>query len=111
MGIKEELWITRFTGTEIKTGRNSQIRTILNEAINSSFGGVVTFRKWARYCTVNDKMKGFTKEEIPFRPTKDGLSFSSGMIPQIITELQKIYDYALENDMIKYDPSITELKK
>ena len=103
-------WINVVSGSEIKTGVNSQIRTAMVESVGNKIMSILVIRKWAKYCTVADKMAGFNKDDVPFRPTKDGVSFSASFIPQVIADLQKIYDCAIENGMAKYDPSLSAVE-
>lgn len=98
-------WRNVFEGREISTGDNSEVRTALVETTDLNVTGVVTIRKWAKYTTTDDKERGLSKDDVPFRPTRDGLSFPASVIPEIIQDLQKIHDLALEKGVVNFVPA------
>jgi hypothetical protein len=104
-------WINRVESKNLNSGENSQVRMSLGETIDGSVQGVVQIRKWAKYCTAIDKAAGNTKDSVPFRPTNDGLGFPVALVPEIISELQAIYDYAIANKMVQYIPPKNETEK
>ena len=103
MALKVE-WRSVIEGRELNTGDNSQIRTAMVETTDLTITGVVTLRKWAKYCTSVEKQSGLTKENVPYRPTKDGISFPASAIPAIIEDLQRIYKEAEKRGVADYTP-------
>jgi len=105
-------WVNAKSGKEITTGENSQIRSSLLETEDKSVTGVVHLHKWAKYCTATDKQQGLTKENVPFRPaggsSGNGISFPASIIPSLIDDLQGIYDFAVANGMVDFDPSVAQ---
>ena len=53
-------WENIACGTEIPTGENSQVRSALVSTVDRKITGVITIRKWARYCTAMDRKIGLS---------------------------------------------------
>ena len=107
MAKSKSEWKNLVEGQQILTGENSQLRLALVETTDKSITGVVTIRKWAKYCTAVDKMAGLTKDSVPFRPTQDGISFPASVLPAIIADLQKIYQEAIRQGVAEFVPTPT----
>ena len=110
-------WVTAMNGKELPTGENSQIRASLIETEDKKTVGVVHLHKWAKYLTASDKQQGLTKDTVPFRPagaTKEGgsngISFPASVIPAMIADLKAMYDFAVSNGMVEFDPTTIEPK-
>lgn len=103
-------WVNVKSGKEVNTGENSQIRTTLLETEDKAITGVVHLHKWAKYCTAMDKQQGLTKENVPFRPaggsSGNGISFPASVIPHLIADLKEMYDFAVANGMVEFDPTV-----
>ena len=94
------LWINSLQLLPIKSGENSEVRLSVvcrNDDPNIT---AVVFQKWARYLTAEEKRGGLQKEEAPFRPTGDKVSFPLLCIGELSSQFKSLQPI-VENEELK----------
>lgn len=83
----------------IQTQKTSFVNVSLCETLDKDHSGIVNIRKWDKFLKKEEYLAGLQREEMPSRPTTQGLLVPFTCIPELIKELQQIYNYALINNI------------
>ena len=96
---KRRDWRILSESNRIQTQETSFVNVSLCETLDKDRTGIVNIRKWDKFLKKEEYLAGLQREEMPSRPTTQGLVVPFTCIPELIKELQQIYSFAIDNNV------------